>query len=351
MKHGGDTYQKNIRYDFSVSLNPFVPKERLVKAGVRALNDSGRYPDPYQRRIRTLIANDENVSPENVLAGNGASELLTGVVRYINPKRGLLFVPGYSGYEYALDTMGNCEKMFCRTKESNGFLPDLSDLEKALSEGNMPEMMFLCDPWNPSGKLFSKEERNTFLKRADAEGIWVVLDLSFELPGKETESAANVSEIIKRYPRTVVLKSYTKLLSLPGVRMGYIVAQNGTVSGIRDVLPEWNLSVPAEYILEEGLKLSKDEEYLSRLRSRIQEERNYLTTELTGLGMKVFDSDSCFIYFKAEEEIAARLSKMGIWIREYDYAEYPEGFYYRIGIKEHEANAYLTDCLKKMKQE
>ena len=350
MRHGGDIYQKNIRYDFSVSLNPFVPKEMLTEAGMRALQNADCYPDLNQRKIRAQIADAEDVFPENVLAGNGASELLIGVVRFLHPKRVLLFTPGYSGYEYAVDSLVSAEKIYCSTKKENGYLPSCEDLDAILSEGKKPEMIFLCNPWNPTGKLFSADELVRFLKRAEEEGIYVVLDLSFWLLSSESGigRTTDVSEIIKRYPRTVILKSFTKFLALPGIRMGYLIGQKDFIKGVRNTLPEWNLSVPAEYILEEGLKLAKNADYLKLVNELLQKEREYLSSELASLGMEVFESDSCFLYFRSEKEIAGALCEKGILIREYAYEEYPRGLYYRIAVKEHAKNVILTECLKKI---
>ena len=360
MRHGGDTYQKNYIYDFSVSLNPFAPVRELIEAGAEGLADSDRYPDPEQRKIRTVIGDAEKVPADCVLAGNGASELLTGVVRYVNPKSAVLFVPGYSGYDYVLNLQEHCEVIRYRTKEEEGFLPTARDFEKIPEEWMKPEIIFLCNPWNPTGKLFDEKTLKELLMIADREGIYVVLDESFTLlsdrylnyelqEGKtsdQTNRTTDAGRLIKQYPKIIILKSYTKFLALPGVRMGYLLGNEEIICGIKKELPEWNLSVPAEYILEKGIVFSKDAEYLSSLASHLKEEREYLIRELTEAGMKVFESNSCFLYFKAEKEIADVLSEKGILIRTYDPAEYPKGYYYRIGVKDHEANKYLAESIK-----
>ena len=81
MSHGGDTFGKNIKYDFSVSLNPFPPADEITAAGIRGLKDSGKYPDIMQRNIKACLAGKDGVSEANVLAGNGAFELLLGTVK------------------------------------------------------------------------------------------------------------------------------------------------------------------------------------------------------------------------------------------------------------------------------
>ena len=341
MSHGGDTFGKNIKYDFSVSLNPFPPADEITAAGIQGLKDSGKYPDIMQRRIRKIIAEKEGVSESNVLAGNGASELLLGAVRFIKPKNVLLMEPCYSGYEYVLGTDINCEIMRYSLQEENGFIPALNDIDNIWKD--RPELIFLNDPWNPSGKNISDDVLESFLEKADNEGTWVVIDESFLLLSEKAlkNRSLSKSELLNRYPKTIVVTSLTKFLALPGVRMGYIIANSDVINGIKNQLSEWNLSIPAEYIMEVGIRKSEDKAYMEDVIRRIREERLYITDELKNLGFKVFEGDSCYIYFSGEHDMNERLINDGILIREFE-----EKGYYRIGIKDHKANQLLIQKLK-----
>lgn len=341
MRHGGDTFGKNIKYDFSVSLNPFPPTDEITSAGIRGLKDSGRYPDIMQRKIRDAIAEKEGVSNINVLAGNGASELLLGIVRFIKPKKAVLMEPCYSGYEYTLGAADDCEIIRYSLKEKTGFIPTLNDIDNIWKE--KPDLIFLTDPWNPSGKNIPDEVLLGILDKAGKEDTWVIIDESFLLLSEKVigKRIIEKSELLLRYPKTIVVISLTKFLALPGVRMGYIVADNGVISGVKAQLPEWNLSIPAEYIMEAGIRKTEDKAYMEDVIRYIREERSYLIEELTKLGFKVYDSDSCYIYFEGVPGLNEKLVKDEILIREFE-----DTGYYRIGMKDHMANKYLIQKLK-----
>ena len=340
MNHGGDVYGKNIIYDFSVSLNPFPPSDEIIQAGIRGLHESGRYPDIMQRSIRKTISEKEGVSESCTLAGNGASELLLGIVRYIKPESALLMEPCYSGYRYVLDSQKGCRIISYKLKEESGFIPTLDDIDNMWHE--KPELIILTDPWNPSGKNIPDDFLEVFLEMADREDTWVIIDESFLLLSEKAleERSLTKKELLRRFPKTIVVTSFTKFLSLPGIRMGYMVAQSEVIDGVKHCLPEWNLSIPAEYIMEVGISKAGDREYLKSVITRIREERECLTGELRQLGFKVFDSDSCYIYFAKKKGLGKKLIDEGILIRDYN-----DTGYYRIGMKTHTDNQYLIQKL------
>lgn len=352
MSHGGDTFGKKIKYDYSVNLNPFPPTDEMTAAGIRGLKDSGKYPDIMQRNIRAVIAEREGVLQSNVLAGNGASELLLGAVRFIKPKKVLLLEPCYSGYEYVLGAEESCQVIRYSLNEEDGFIPTLKDIDNIWDDSgdnnrgnngkNKPELIFLTDPWNPSGKNIPEEVLEGFLEKADREGTWVILDESFLLLSEKVMGNGRVvkSELLSRYPRSIVVTSFTKFLALPGIRMGYMLGDAGVIDGVKAQLPEWNLSIPAEYIMEAGIRKAGDKAYMEAVIRGIREEREYLAVELRQLGFKVFESDSCYIYFVGIPGLNEKLSGEGILIRDYE-----EAGYYRIGIKNHKANQYLVQKL------
>ncbi len=339
MSHGGDTFGKNIKYDFSVSLNPFPPADEITAAGIRGLKDSGKYPDIMQRNIKSCLAGKDGVSEANVLAGNGASELLLGTVKYISTKKALLPEPCYSGYEYVLGSE-DCEVIRYSLKEEDGFIPTLKDIDNIWKE--KPDLIFLTDPWNPSGKNISNEVLEGFLEKAEKEDTWVIIDESFLLLSEKSMESRSISksELLKRYPKLVFITSFTKFLALPGIRMGYMVADSNVITGVQNLLPEWNLSIPAEYIMEAGIKKSEDKAYMESVIRRIREERVFLTDELRKLGFNVFDSDSCYIYFTGRPGLKDLLIDDGILIRDFE-----ESGYYRIGLKDHKSNLLLIQKL------
>ena len=106
MHHGGDIYRNKIIADFSVNLNPAGTPGEVAEAAHNSLLRIKEYPDIEQEAVKTAVAEWVGVDREWIAAGNGASELIMGIVRAFRPEKALLTAPCYSGYEYALKAAG-----------------------------------------------------------------------------------------------------------------------------------------------------------------------------------------------------------------------------------------------------
>ena len=151
--HGGDiySYEKNI-VDFSANINPLGIEGEVAKAISNSVSAASVYPDTEYRKLREAISEIENVPPEYIVCGNGAAELIFNLVMAIRPKRVLLTAPAFAEYEKAVDVL-ECEKIFFTLTEEQGFKVD----ESILSAIDSVDMMFLCQPNNPTGKLIEPE--------------------------------------------------------------------------------------------------------------------------------------------------------------------------------------------------
>ena len=151
MLHGGEIYGKTIEHDFSVNLNPLPCPESVMKALEEAARRVSEYPDIHQRAFREAVAASEpgNITAANVIGGNGASELLAAVVRYVDPRTVLLPVPSFSGYRHALGMLDGCDVRTYMLSEENDFGLDSSILAQ-IDEGT--GLLILANPNNPTGR-------------------------------------------------------------------------------------------------------------------------------------------------------------------------------------------------------
>lgn len=104
--HGGDIYQNQITYDFSVNTNPLPLPEILQKRMAEAAVHSNRYPQYDNVLLRERLAAFYGFSAEEVACGNGASELFVAIVHALRPKRVGILAPSFSGYAWAAQTVG-----------------------------------------------------------------------------------------------------------------------------------------------------------------------------------------------------------------------------------------------------
>lgn len=348
--HGGNIYGNEIEYDFSVNLNPLGPPESVRDALAAALNHVEEYPDPEYRELRRGLANYWQLAEEQLVPGNGASELIPGIIRTLSPKNCMVTAPCYSGYETALSAAApSCRIHRIPLRAEDDFtLPENICQEIARVK---PNLLILTNPNNPNGKRISANCLREIADACRTEGTVLLMDECFlALSGGDEDSLIHCirSEALP----AVVLRAFTKTFAIPGVRLGYAVCSAPTAERIRRELPEWNLSVFAQYAGTAALEAAAGgtSGYLAASVEMIAREREYLTAELESLGFRVFPSDANYILFQSRDrELHQKLLDKGILIRDCrDYHGLTAGFY-RTAVRTHRENTALLRCLRNIK--
>jgi len=345
MTHGGDIYTNKIDMDYSVNLNPNRPPKMLLNVLGESIKHIDVYPDLLQRKVIINIANSDGVKPQCVYAGNGASELIMSLVKMIMPKKALLIEPGFGGYRHALESIKECSICEFELKPDNAFVLDKSVLEVMKSD---MDIMVLTDPWNPIGANIDNELLIEILKKARNNNTYVVLDQSFYLLSDKALYDYNIQDLIDNYENLIIVRSYTKLFGMPGIRMGYIISAEENILGIKKQLPEWNVSVVAQEVMSAGAQLLTDDSFVKESLALIEKEREYLSQELRDMGCKVYKSDTVFIFFYIDRNIQEELLKRRILIRDCsDFIGLKKG-YFRIAIKDHISNIELVKNMREV---
>lgn len=340
MGHGGDIYRNQVELDFSVSLNPYPVPQSIRDAAEDGIRKSMFYPDVKQESLRNALADLDGVAFDEVFAGNGASELLLAAVRSIRPRRVLVAEPGFTGYRSVLGSLLDCSVTEYVLREENDFVVD-----KKLPLQGM-DLLFLTDPWNPTGRNISGDVLKHLLARAKEEGVCTILDQSFLHLSDKADVDAH--DLLREYEDLILIRSFTKLFALPGIRMGYVIANNDRIAGIQKQLPEWNLSAIAGSVMEEGARLIKGSDFCERSRELIRKEREYLQNGLKKWGIRVYQSDANYMLIRSEEDLYTKLLTQKILIRDCsDFPHMPDHFF-RIAVKDHESNRKLLDTLQKI---
>ena len=344
--HGGNIYGNEIEYDFSVNLNPLGPPDAVREALATALNHVEEYPDPEYRELRRALANYRRLAEEQFVLGNGASELIPGIIRALAPKTCMVTAPCYSGYETALNAAApSCRihRIFLR-EEDDFTLPENICREIARVK---PNLLILTNPNNPNGKRISANRLREIAGACRTAGTVLLMDECFlALSGGDEDSL--IHRIGEEWlPPTMVLRAFTKTFAIPGVRLGYAVCSGSLAARIQRELPEWNLSVFAQYA---GLAALEPSGYIAASVEMIAQEREYLTAELKKLGLRVFPSDANYILFQSRDrELHRKLLDKAILIRDCrDYHGLTAGFY-RAAVRTRRENTALLRCLRNIK--
>ena len=131
--HGGDCYRNEVNMDFSINVNPLGIPEEIADAMQQSLTQAMVYPDPQCQALRQAIGGVYQKDAACIVCGNGASDLLLAFARAFMPKKALLPVPGFSGYAYALKSIG-CHVALFDTKEDEDFALSEAFLDRIRSE-------------------------------------------------------------------------------------------------------------------------------------------------------------------------------------------------------------------------
>ncbi|MCR5251596.1 MAG: aminotransferase class I/II-fold pyridoxal phosphate-dependent enzyme [Lachnospiraceae bacterium] len=352
MGHGGDIYRNRVELDFSVNLNPLGTPAEVSGAIRAALERVDVYPDPEQEAVRRAIAECEGVPADCVIAGNGASELLLAAVRALRPVRAILPEPAFTGYAHALEA-ACCPVKRVILDASDGFRLKASMLDELFPGASEGELLILCDPSNPAGVSLEEDVLEEILKRAKRQGVSLLLDESFLLLSDkaETLSPCRSARLLEEYEHLIIVRSVTKLFSVPGIRAGYALSSAQNVRRMRAQLPEWNLSVPAEAALTAGCRVLAETDFAQSSRELICRERKFLSEKLRESGLEVFASEAPFLLIRGPEDLYRALLSRGILIR--DCSDYPGlgSGWFRIAVRDHASNERFTGMLGDLREQ
>ncbi|MCL2402573.1 MAG: aminotransferase class I/II-fold pyridoxal phosphate-dependent enzyme [Oscillospiraceae bacterium] len=327
-EHGGDIYRNHVRVDFSVNTNPLGMPAAVLAALRENLDACEKYPDPHCEKLRQAIARFEGVPEPHIVCGAGAADLIYRLVFAQQPKKVLVCAPTFSEYERAVWISGG-QVVYHALREADGFALTERILDDMTAD---IDMVFLCNPNNPTGKLADTGVLKSVADKCLKNGATCVLDECF-LPFTHGES-------LKNLPHVVILKAFTKIYSMAGLRLGYMLCgDSDVINAVRDRTQTWGVSSLAQIA---GIAVLEDcSGWIEQTLKLVETEREYLTTQLRGMGLKVYDSDASFILFRAEKSLYAPLLKRGFLVRSCaNFNELGED-YTRIAVKLREENAAL----------
>ena len=350
-EHGGNESSGRILLDFSVNTNPYGMPRSVRKAAVLAVQHGESYPDIACRQLREEIcryershfSGAENLQPQQILTGNGASELIMALAHAYAKTHVLLQSPLFSGYERAFRAAGAdilYTQSGCRYALSEHTPNRILDLR--------PDIAVLCHPGNPTGAMIPEALLWQITQACICTGTLLAVDECF-LPFVRDCRERSSARFLQTGCNLVILRAFTKLYAMPGIRLGYAVWSNQeTADRIAGHLPEWNISVQAQ---EAGLAALREESYVAETTLRIRKERERLREALEAAGLVTVPGEANFIFLYSDTELYEPLLQRGILIRRCcNYHGIPEQGYYRIAVRKREENDRLLEALTQILQ-
>ena len=346
LTHGGDWAGYRAEFgrdplDFSANVSPLGLPEGVAKAITAALATADRYPDPLCRALREKLAVAEGVPAEWLLCGNGAADLIFRLALAAKPRTALVTAPTFAEYATALETAGcTVERHFLR--EENDFTVT-KDLLNAVHPGT--NMVFLCQPNNPTGQLASPALVRRAAARCAACGAVLAVDECFLdfLPDGDRWTA---KPLLHEDQNLIIFKAFTKLYGMAGVRLGYCLSADAALlEKMRNAGQPWAVSSLAQAA---GVAALKETAYVARVRALIAAQKPKLTAGLRALGLRVIEGRANYLLLQGPETLGGQLRQKGVVLR--GCANYPglDASWYRTAVRTGPENERLLKTLQEV---
>ena len=349
-RHGGDVGRLASRgersseelVDFSANINPCGFPSWLREVVNAELSRLRHYSDYACEALKCAAAERYGVLPEQVVAGNGSSELLFALPRALGNAEGVIAEPCYSEYEAALERQGVMLHRLQLCPE-NDFALDMAKLDECLKALPAPATVILGHPNNPTGRSLCGDELRALAARHARHSF--VIDEAF---GDFVEDFDSLTR--NRPANVIVLLSLTKNYAIPGLRLGLAVADAEIAQRLEKELPPWTVNTLAQAVGERALS---DRAYIEESRRMVRELRAALVERLGRIpSLRVFAGEADFVLFRVEHplvsacELIEKLLRRGIAVRDCsNFHGMPEG-YVRVAVRMSEENERLCEALE-----
>lgn len=341
--HGNDIYDyPDIRCDFSSNI-PYRNASAIIADYLKDRMDNiYNYPDPNARKLTSRLADFHLVSPNNILITNGSAEAFYLLAHLFQNQKSVIPYPAFSEYEDA-----------CRAyRHKLSFLPveslQGSDSSKTTSLQDTvrfkADMVWFGVPNNPDGTIVDNETISRFCSENPQTAF--IMDAAYDALCPRGES---VKSLQGKFKNLITVHSLTKTFGIPGLRLGYIVADRQIIDGIRSLRPPWSVNVLAleagSFILENWDKLLPDAASLCAESAQLQQEIAAIPQ------FEVTASPTNFFLVKMGERTSAELKQylvdnFGLLIRNASNFRGLTLQYFRLSVQEGSWNRQLIEALK-----
>ena len=344
--HGGDWAGYRARFghdalDFSANVSPLGLPQGVADAIVAALPTADRYPDPLCRELRTALSRAEQLPEPWILCGNGAADLIYRLVWALKPRCALLPAPTFAEYAAALESVG-CEVKRKTLHEAD----DFAVTEAFVQAVNQSiDLVFLCQPNNPTGQITPPELVQRLVRRCADCGAVLVVDECF-LDFLQQRDALTAKPLLQTAPNLVILKAFTKLYAMAGVRLGYaLCSDTALLAKMQAAGQPWGVSSLAQAA---GAAALRETTYADAVRALIADQRPRLAAGLRALGLQVIEGSANYLLFRAPETLGAALQQRGVCLR--SCGNYPglSAGWYRTAVRTAPENEQLLQTMREV---
>ncbi len=333
--------------DYSANINPYGPPECTREVTQTALKTFHRYPDDTYQSFRQAVKDflvqfhGIHLEPSTIIPGNGSIELIRLLLLFVaftqRAPSALIPQPTFSEYAHQAELFGI---HVARIPHSSLF---------EMPAGNLRhyDVVFFCNPNNPTGRLRKRDVLQPLLKKCKEAETLLVMDEAFiELADPRESMVTYVTD----YPNLLIIRSLTKIFAVPGLRAGFGVAHSHLSRCLDRFRPPWNMNTCAAVA---GRFLLREERFfVQESLKKITEERAFLEEHLSRLGLPCYSGKANFILFDTRArgvtaaELVERMLEWNIVLRDASLFHGLSKWHVRTAVKSRPENEQLLDGLQ-----
>jgi len=327
--------------DFSVNLNPLGPPEKLLQMLKEHIHKIGRYPEPHSETLSFKLCRKLDIPRGCALISNGSNQLIHAACAALKPQRTLIVQPTFSEYEMATSLYGGCVTDLILNHEENFSIP----MKKLIENLRSSNIAFICNPNNPTGHIWDKELLLDLMRKFP--NVIFVVDEAF------SDFSDRPISLLKEVPKLgnlVILRSFTKLFSIPGLRLGYAVSNERVISVLKGYIEPWSVNRLAQIAGEALLNLGR---FVKESKEFILAEREFLLSALRSIrGLIPFRSHANFLLIRCDalrsHRLQIELLRRGIFIRDCSNFKGLDERFVRVAVRRRDENKKLLSALKEV---
>lgn len=321
--------------------NPLGPSPKAMKAIIDTARSANIYPESSAPDLRSALASKLGLSSDQIILGNGSDEIMQMLAHVFVGPDDEVVIPekAFSMYRIVTRLFGGALIMV----PLRDFGPDLAEMGKAIN--SRTRLVFVSNPHSPTGVTCDRGDFEKLLGIVDRTGAILILDEAY-LEYCSAPGFVNGIDYLDKSDHLIVLRTFSKIYGLAGLRVGYGVGSNWMIKLLNRVRPPFNVNLLAQ---SAAIAALSDDGHVQRSRELNIRGRKFISRRLNEMGFETIDSQANFVAFKPAcdaEKLYAALLREGIIVRHLKSFGLPD--YIRVTVGLEEQNIKLMESIRKV---